>query len=109
LDLVVVAGEAVRQQFTVGRLGPLDDVDELATQFVQQAHDGVSLVRTVEVLSHRAGRAATKINPPTPGVARFAGGCGGPALLPATLWIHLGAFGSPTWLADGATTWEEAT
>ena len=30
LDLVLVAREAVRQDFVLARLGPLDDVDELA-------------------------------------------------------------------------------
>ena len=38
LDLVVVAREAVGEDVVLRRLGPLDDVDELAADFVPKAH-----------------------------------------------------------------------
>ena len=40
LDLVLVAGEAVGQDFVLARLGPLDDVDELAANPITKSHDG---------------------------------------------------------------------
>src|SRR5262249_61862734 len=39
LDFVLIPRESVAEDVVIGWLGPLDDVDELAAQLVEQAHE----------------------------------------------------------------------